>query len=282
MEMNEDILGRLEARSKELISKANNVIEARERLAGINDKLDTIPRLDDIIEAWDNYTHLMAGEWQRFGNSLLDGRFVETPELHKEGILLLSECRDLLLPYQELLSDINLDFYLIRDKLNDFFIGHRNIDNYLDILEAFFDEFDSAQYEIEALTPKDNQRHEDEKKPRPRKQSKTIKDYILLQDEEQKNELLKVLHSLLDKKLGRWAGLVVAISVKMGLLVKPTFKMVVAEFGDIGNESGFNKYYKLGGEAYDGNSNRASFEEDEISTIKDKFSCFVTQDNSAK
>ena len=150
--MKENIIGRLEARSKELISKANDVIEARERLAGINDKLDTIPRIDDIIAAWDNYTHLMAGEWQRFGNSLLDGRFVESPELHKEGILLLSECRDLLLPYQELLSGINLDFYLIRDKLNDFFVGHRDIDNYLDILEAFFDEFDSAQYEIEALT----------------------------------------------------------------------------------------------------------------------------------
>lgn len=150
--MKDNIIDRLEARSKELISKANDVIEAQERLRGINDKLDTIPRLDDIIEAWDKYTHLMAGEWQRFGNSLLDGRFVESPELHKEGILLLSECRDLLLPYQELLSGIYLDFDLIRDKLNDFLIGHRDIDNYLDILEAFFDEFESAQYEIEALT----------------------------------------------------------------------------------------------------------------------------------
>ena len=150
--MKDNIIDRLEARSKELISKANDVIEAREMLAAINDKLDIIPRLDDIIAAWDNYTHLMAGEWQRFGNSLLDGRFVESPELHKEGILLLSECRDLLLPYQELLSDINLDYCLIRDKLNDFFIGHRDIDNYLDILGAFFDEFDSAKYEIEALS----------------------------------------------------------------------------------------------------------------------------------
>lgn len=150
--MNEDILGRLEARSKELISKANDVIEARERLRGINDKLDTIPRLDDIIEAWDKYQHLMSGEWQRFGNSLLDGRFIESPELHKEGILLLSECRDLLLPYQELLSGIYLDFDLIRGQINDYLVGHRDIDNYLDILEAFFDEFDSAQYEIEALS----------------------------------------------------------------------------------------------------------------------------------
>lgn len=280
--MNDNIIDRLETRSKELISKANDVIEARERLRGIDERLESFPRLDDIIEAWDKYKHLMAGEWQRFGNSLLDGRFIESPELHKEGILLLSECRDLLLPYQELLSGIYLDFDLIRGQINDYLVGHRDIENYLDILEAFFDEFDSRQYEIEAIAPKNSQRHEDEKQPRPRKQSKTIKDYILLQDEEQKDELLKVLHSLLDNKLGRWAGLVVAISVKMGLLVKPTFKMVVAEFGDIGNESGFNKYYKLGGEAYDGKSKRASFEEDEINTIKDKFSCFVVLSNSAK
>lgn len=278
--MNDNNIDRLEARSKELISKANDYIEARERLVGINDKLDTIPRLDDIIAAWDNYTHLMAGEWQRFGNSLLDGRFVETPELHKEGILLLSECRDLLLPYQELLSDINLDFCLIRDKLNDFFIGHRDIDNYLDILEAFFNEFDSAQYEIEALTPKDSRRHEDEKKPRPRKQSKTIKDCILLQDEEQKNELLKVLHSLLDNKLGRFAGLVVAISVKLGLLARPKFKILAAEFVGIGCESGFNKYYIIAEKALKGEIN--TYQKEEISIIKDKFSCFVTQDNSAK
>ena len=159
--MNEDIIGRLEARSKELISKANDVIDGREKLRNINDKLESIPRLDDIIAAWDNYTHLMEGEWQRFGNALLDGRFVESPELHKEGILLLSECRGLLLPFQELVSDISFDFDSIRDKLNDFIVGHRDIDNYLDVLEAFFDEFDSRQYEIEALTPKDSQRPEE-------------------------------------------------------------------------------------------------------------------------
>ena len=119
--MNDNLIDRLDAQNKEILSYANNVIETRERLRDINKRLESIPRLDDIIEAWDKYRHLMAGEWQRFGSSLLDGRYFETPELHKEGLLLLSECRDLLLPYQELLSDINLDFYLIRDKLNDFF-----------------------------------------------------------------------------------------------------------------------------------------------------------------
>lgn len=269
----------------------NNIdrLDARERLQGINEKLDTIPRIDDIIEAWDKYHHLMAGEWQRFGNSLLDGRFVESPELHKEGILLLSECRDLLLPYQELLSGIYLDFFLIREQLNnDFFVGYRDIDNYLDILEAFLNEFESAKYEIEALTPKDSQSWDREQRqesrtpaaPRPRKQSKTIKDYILLQDDEQKDKLLKVLHSLLDKKLGRWAGLVVAISVGLGLLTKPTFKMLVAEFEDIGNESGFNRYYNIADKALKGETN--TYKKEEIRIIKDKFSCFVTLDSSAK
>ncbi len=115
---------------------------------------------------------------------------------------------------------------------------------------------------------------------RPGKQTKTIKDYILLQDNEQKDRLIKVLHSLLDNKKGRWAGLVVAISVRLGLLAKPTFKMLVAEFGDIGNESGFNKYYDIAGKALKGEIN--TYRKDEIGIIKDKFSCFVTQDNSAK
>lgn len=177
--MNDGIIDRLEARSKELISKANDVIEARERLEGINNKLDTIPRLDDIIEAWDKYKHLMSGEWQRLGSSLLDGRYFETPELHNEGLLLLSECRDLLLPYQELLSGIYLDFDLIRGRLNGFFVGHRDIDNYLDILEAFFNEFDSMRYEIEGLSSRPDREQleqlQESRKPaaaRPRKQSK--------------------------------------------------------------------------------------------------------------
>lgn len=269
--MKENIIGRLEARSKEIISKANDVIEARERLAGINDKLDTIPRIDDIIAAWDNYTHLMAGEWQRFGNSLLDGRFVESPELHNEGILLLSECRDLLLPYQELLSDINHDFYLIRDKLNDFFIGHRDIDNYLDILEAFFDEFDSAQYEIEALTPKDSQRHEDEKKPRPRKQTKTIKDYILLQDDEQKDKLLNILHPLLDDKKGKMTALVILLCVDMGLMEKPPHGALKQEFEIKGDKSGHNTYVAGGLKGYT---------KEEINGIKTRLEQFKIAINS--
>ena len=219
--MNDNIIDRLEARSKELISKANDVIEARERLQGINEKLDTIPRIDDIIEAWDKYQHLMAGEWQRFGNSLLDGRFVESPELHKEGILLLSECRDLLLPYQELLSGIYLDFDLIRGKLNYFFVGYRDIDRYLDILEAFINEFESAKYEIEALTPKDNQRWVREQRqerrapaaPRPRKQSKAA---MRLQSQ----ELQEVKSKL----------------IAAGIIVDGVWQGTPAEFGCLVNE----------------------------------------------
>lgn len=269
--MNDYNIDRLEARSKELISRANDYMEARERLRGINEKLDTIPRLDDIITAWDNYTHLMTGEWQRFGNSLLDGRFVESPELHKEGILLLSECRDLLLPYQELLSDINLDFFLIRDKLNDFFIGHRDIDNYLDILEAFFNEFDSAKYEIEALTPKDSQRHEDEKQPRPRKQSKTIKDCILLQDEEQKDRLLSVLHLLLDDKKGKMTALVILVCVDMGLIEKPSFGALKQEFHINGDKSGHNTFVAGGLKGYT---------KEEINGIKTRLEGFKIAINS--
>ena len=247
--MNDNIIDRLEARSKELISKANDVIEARERLRGINERLESIPRLDDIIEAWDKYKHLMAGKWQRFGNSLLDGRFIESPELHKEGILLLSECRGLLLPYQELVSDISFDFDSIRDKLNDFIVGHRDIEDYLDILEAFFDEFDSRQYEIEALAPKDTSRQE-EKKRSVKDKCKTIKDYILLQDDEQKDELLNTLHPLLDDKKGKMTALVTLVCMDMGLMEKPPHGALKQEFNIKGDKSGHNSYVAGGLKGY--------------------------------
>ena len=111
-------------------------------------------------------------------------------------------------------------------------------------------------------------------------QEKTIKDCMLFQDEKQKDELLKVLHSLLDNKFGRFAGLVVAISVRLGLLAEPNFKMLSAEFVDIGCESGFNKYYNIAEDALKGKT--TTYKKEEISIIKDKFSRFVTQDNSAK
>ena len=247
------------------------IIKARELL-------EEIPGVDSILGAWDVYCAHIAGPWVSFGPFPEDGCNSPNPKDQQIAMKMLVDIYDRLAPFEDRIISLF-------NTLDHAYLSYRDesVKHKLGCLKTYCNDFHINEITMRALGLLAGQEQtRKQKQPSPKKQSKTIKDYILLQDEEQKDKLLKVLHSLLDNKLGRWAGLVVAISVKMGLLVKPTFKMVVAEFGDIGNESGFNKYYKLGGKAYDGNSKRASFEEDEIKTIKDNFSCFVTQDNSAK
>lgn len=53
---------------------------------------------------------------------------------------------------------------------------------------------------------------------------------------------LKALQRAMDGKIGKAAATVIRAAVKLGWMVKPTFKAVENEFGDIGNRSGFNKY----------------------------------------
>jgi hypothetical protein len=53
---------------------------------------------------------------------------------------------------------------------------------------------------------------------------------------------LKALHRAMGGKKGKAAATFIRAAVKLGWMVKPTFKAVENEFGDIGNRSGFNKY----------------------------------------
>lgn len=71
------------------------------------------------------------------------------------------------------------------------------------------------------------------------KSKKTFKDKVMA---ENKEEVLKKLHSLIDGKRGKNVALVIVASVEMGLIQKPTYKEVKSEFGDIGAESGYNNY----------------------------------------
>lgn len=71
------------------------------------------------------------------------------------------------------------------------------------------------------------------------KSKKTFKDKVMA---ENKEEVLKKLHLLIDGKRGKNVALVIVASVEMGLIQKPTYKEVKSEFGDIGAESGYNNY----------------------------------------
>jgi hypothetical protein len=58
--------------------------------------------------------------------------------------------------------------------------------------------------------------------------------------------VLAVLHRLIDGKKGKEVALVVQCAMERGWFsTKPTFNAMALEFGDIGNESGFNRYMRF-------------------------------------
>jgi hypothetical protein len=66
---------------------------------------------------------------------------------------------------------------------------------------------------------------------------------LLIQDDK-KDELLKKLHLLIDGKKGKAVALVIRLCVELGLMSKPTFGVLQAQFGDIGHHSNYDKYYR--------------------------------------
>lgn len=69
-------------------------------------------------------------------------------------------------------------------------------------------------------------------------------DGCLLVSADKQEELLKKLHLLIDTKKGKPVALVIRLCVELGLMSKPTFGALQAEFGDIGHHSNYNKYYR--------------------------------------
>lgn len=78
----------------------------------------------------------------------------------------------------------------------------------------------------------------------------TIKDLMLLDNNEQKQSFLDVLHKLIKGKKGKHVALVILVCEKCGLLQKPTHQLLVSTFGDIGSRQGYNNYYSKGLSAY--------------------------------
>lgn len=66
---------------------------------------------------------------------------------------------------------------------------------------------------------------------------------LLIQDDKQ-DELLNKLHLLIDGKKGKAVALVIHLCVELGLMSKPSFRVLKVEFPGIGNKSGYNTPYR--------------------------------------
>lgn len=91
--------------------------------------------------------------------------------------------------------------------------------------------------------------HMESCQPTPKKKSKSIKDLMLVQ-EEQKEQLTDTLHSLIDGKKGKDVALVILVCVQHGLMKKPEYSIMKETFGEIGAKSGYNSYFGKGLSAY--------------------------------
>ena len=74
-------------------------------------------------------------------------------------------------------------------------------------------------------------------------------EHILIQD---KLGLLEELHNLLDNKIGKYVAMTIRAAVEVGVMSRPYFPEVKAEFVEVGNKSGYNAYYNKV-KAYDKN-----------------------------
>ena len=75
-------------------------------------------------------------------------------------------------------------------------------------------------------------------------------DLMLLDNQEQKQKLLDVLHKLIDNRKGKDVALVFLVCERYGLMRKPSHQILKKFFGDIGSKSGYNNYHSKGLEGY--------------------------------
>lgn len=61
-------------------------------------------------------------------------------------------------------------------------------------------------------------------------------------DPERRTVVLKRLHSLVDGKRGKEVAMVMRAAMAAGLITRPSYGDVAAEFGEIGNRAGYNRY----------------------------------------
>ena len=78
----------------------------------------------------------------------------------------------------------------------------------------------------------------------------TVKDFMLIDGDAEKERLLKTLHTLIDGEHGKGTALAVLVCMELGLMRKPAFSVMLAEFPGIGSRQGFNRHFNKGYPAY--------------------------------
>lgn len=109
---------------------------------------------------------------------------------------------------------------------------------------------DSDVTSVGGVSPEDGK--EDGKQPQQLgdlENKRKFAEHILIQD---KLGLLKELHNLLDNKIGKYVAMTIRAAVEVGVMSRPYFPEVKAEFVEVGNKSGYNAYYNKV-EVYDKN-----------------------------
>lgn len=109
---------------------------------------------------------------------------------------------------------------------------------------------DSDTPSVGGVSPEDGK--EDGKQPQQLgdlENKRKFAEHILIQD---KLGLLEELHNLLDNKIGKYVAMTIRAAVEVGVMSRPYFPEVKAEFVEVGNKSGYNAYYNKV-EAYDKN-----------------------------
>lgn len=80
--------------------------------------------------------------------------------------------------------------------------------------------------------------------PADRKRGRQTKPFRSVIISEDPDGILAKMHSLIDGKIGKDVALVIYAAMIKGKITKPTASQVQAEFGDIGNVSGYNKFMR--------------------------------------
>lgn len=109
---------------------------------------------------------------------------------------------------------------------------------------------DSDVTSVGGVSPEDGK--EDGKQPQQLgdlENKRKFAEHILIQD---KLGLLEELHNLLDNKIGKYVAMTIRAAVEVGVMSRPYFPEVKAEFVEVGNKSGYNAYYNKV-KAYDKN-----------------------------
>ena len=109
---------------------------------------------------------------------------------------------------------------------------------------------DSDVTSVGGVSPEDGK--EDGKQPQQLgdlENKRKFAEHILIQD---KLGLLEELHNLLDNKIGKCVAMTIRAAVEVGVMSRPYFPEVKAEFVEVGNKSGYNAYYNKV-KAYDKN-----------------------------